>query len=203
MTKPLTENEMSVLQENLDLFGGGIISKSTSPKTPKPRKKSTPLKTVKAPEPLELLTIDDPHHCNRVNATNAATRTVSTETINSPEKLLAVRAPSANAAADQLSHQGINVVNYSMEKRDPALKNVADALFNMGLEFRRENQLLHWVLVNDQRREAQLLECSFIELVLTCAWFDDKKQKIRGLKGEAYINACTDLARQLDLKNQT
>ncbi len=209
MTKPLTENEASVLQENFDLFGSDNTSNNVALKTRKPRKKSTQTSTTNTPEPLELLTdtaqpTNNPEGVSQTPS-QATHKSISSTppTINSPEKLLAVRASSAHAAADQLSQLGINVINYSMEKRDPALKNVADALLDLELEFRIENQSLHWVLVDDERQEAQLLECNFIELVLTCAWFDGEKQKIRRLRGRAYIDACMNLARQLSLKDQT
>jgi len=209
MTKPLTEHEESVLQENFDLFGSNNTSNNAAPKLRKPRKRPAQTGATNTPLPLELL-IDPEQPSNSPEAANQTppptTHKLTNSApphLNSPEKLLAVRATSANAAADQLSQLGINVINYSMEKRDPALKNVADALLDLELEFRIENQSLHWVLVDDERQEAQLLECNFIELVLTCAWFDGEKQKIRRLRGRAYIDACTELARQLSLKDQT
>ncbi|MGH1371509.1 MAG: hypothetical protein ACRBBW_05710 [Cellvibrionaceae bacterium] len=190
MTTTLSNNELTVLDENLDLFSDS----SATPKPTKPRRRKKPRQTTNSKNE------------SKVRATAAKPLPIATEKAtcsppNTRSKLLAVRAKNSADALSKLGAKGSRVIDYAMEKRDPALKNFALALLDQGLEFRQDKQLLYWTLIDDERTTQDIENWEFVELAITQSWFEEEKRKIRELKGIAYIDACTKLARASHTKS--
>lgn len=212
MTKPLSDNELTALEENLDLFDSRHQNDAATEHKPTPKtQRSIPTKAATAKSQItaknfEIFDTDCPQtgmtKTSKESKPNPSPETRS-PVENTSLKLLAVRGKSACEAASKLSGKGATVVDYSIDKRDPALRNFALALLDRGLEFRLKEQLVHWVLINDNRPATEIEQWKSIELVISQIWFEEEKKKIRELKGIAYIDACTQLAECFDLKDQS
>lgn len=210
MTKSLSDNELTTLKENLDLFdpkhqNDAAIERKLKRKTQRPTpKKTATTKSQTTTQSFEIFDADCPKSDTAVNPKKPKPENPSETaslTVDSSMKLLATRGKNAAEAASKLTARGVTVIDYSIDKRDPALRNFALALLDRGLEFRIEGQLVHWVLINDSRATTEIQQWKSIELAISQIWFDEEKRKIRELKGIAYIDACTKLAEHFDLKD--
>ncbi len=235
MAKPLTRNEIHVLQENLDLFGelqpeddttpigaqsapygkSGRNTKKRKVASSKPAKQAFP----QTPATQDLLDLPAQETSNnsampKIEPENMDSKpeTTMAEQANQPEDgspteadgpqliYLAVRAKSATTAKDFLESHGIQVENYAMEKRDPTLRNIHEALLDQGLEYRQNDNIIHWALINHDQPPARLLTYDMIEVAFEADWLETHKQSIRRLKGGDYLDACANIARQLQIK---
>lgn len=257
MSKPLTNNELLVLQENLDLFGSpeDIPAPKTKKNSPKTRKRTAPTQkgrnsksnsivsqtsesTTKATpataDMLNALAEVESQEIKEVQETTVPatplkepstkeqpTPTIKTATessifstsifetptpeapieehdsASSPEKYLAVRAASSTAAKDLLENDGAHVINYALEKRDPALRNVSESLLDLGMEYRINNQTIHWLLIEDELSVEDHLSKPYVEIAFSSNWFEKEKERIRQLRGIAYLDACLEIAQKL------
>lgn len=257
MSKPLTNNELLVLQENLDLFGlpEDIPASKTKKNSPKTKKrtaatqkgrnnksnsivnqaaesstKATPATTdmlnelaeVQSQEIKEVQETTVPaSRPKEQSAKEQPTSTIKTATepsifeasifesplpetaieendsASSPEKYLAVRAASSTSAKELLENEGAHVINYALEKRDPALRNISDSLLDLGMEYRINNQTIHWLLIEDELCIEDHLSKPYVEIAFSSNWFEKEKERIRQLRGIAYLDACLEIAQKL------
>lgn len=181
MTTLLSNNELTVLNENLDLFSDTPVAKAT--KTSHQNNKTAPTTNTKTTNP-------------RRSAPTATKTTPSPP--NTPLKLLAIKAKNPTEALQKLIERGSTVIDYAIEKRDPALKNLALTLLDQRLELQQNTLRLHWVLAEDPRNIIEIEDWDCVEFAITQAWFEEEKRRIRELKGSAYVDACTQIAKKLD-----
>lgn len=215
MTKPLTHNEISVLEENFDLFGSPIEQLPNLNDQPTNGLRHYAGKSAKADEKNSMSCGEDlfgptvaptqparPAPQQTIDAP-APTKTAAINTTEeSSEKYFGLRASSTTKAKEILARYDISIINYALEKRDPALRNLSDALFDSGLEHQINRQSLYWFLIDDDRQCRQLFELGPVEITFCAQWFADQKKRIRPLRGADYINACADIASQFSIKDQ-
>ncbi|WP_439134746.1 hypothetical protein [Pseudomaricurvus sp.] len=194
MSKPLTNNEIQVLQENLDLFGSPLNDADTQTSKTKRQTNSKARKPNRAKQTTSHV---EPATTDMLVEIEKATPIPDAKADYSLIKYLAIRATSGSAAKERLENQGAQVINYALEKRDPALRNISDALLNLGLEYRLDNQTIHWVLIEDNLTTEEHRACSHTEIAFYADWFTEEKNRIRQLRGTAYLDACSLIAQKL------
>jgi hypothetical protein len=119
------------------------------------------------------------------------------------QKYIAVRLKSVHHGLTGFSIQEAKVINYSLEKRDPALKNIMESLLELGLEFNIDGCGIYWFHIDDDRDLEFYRSLREVEFVFSTEWLDGKKAGIRGYSGMAYVDACTAIAKELSIKDQS
>lgn len=211
MTKPLTNNEIMVLQENFDLFGapqhdlpakaskpGARAKLKTSVKNSAP-KRAHQKAVSRQPATADILASlkgDEPTLIERTTIEHITTERTTTPSPLSV-KYLAVRAASGTAAKDFLESRNARVIDYALEKRDPALRNISESLLDLGMEYWINDQTIHWVLIEDSLTSEEHQANDRIEIAFYADWFAAEKKRIRQLRGAAYLDACSLVAQKL------
>ncbi len=223
MSKPLSHQEQHVLQDNFDLFAEpsnqdrsrNDTDKTVARSAKKPRthgrRKQNNEPAPKQPKKASAENRSDSAPHGNSDAKNKRKPKIlgglppldNLQPNKKGESYLGIRATSIETGVKQLENTGIAVDNYAMEKREITLKNVADALLDRGLAHRVDQRYLYWVLSSSEIDAPTPEQQKLIEVSINKAWFDAQKRHIRRLKGIAYLDACTSIARLIPLKGQS
>lgn len=117
-------------------------------------------------------------------------------------KHIAVRLKSPHHGHTGFSVQKSTVLNSGLDKRDPALRNLTEALYARGLAYAVDGCSLYWFQVEDNRSLEHYRHLNEVEVAFESAWFDAHKARIRGFSGNRYYDACADLAKDMNFRDQ-
>ncbi|NIB39963.1 hypothetical protein HBA55_10220 [Pseudomaricurvus alkylphenolicus] len=119
------------------------------------------------------------------------------------KKHIAVRLKSYYHAEAGFSHNGATVINGALEKRDPALRNITEELYNQGMAFDVDDCSLFWFQIEDDKPASFYSTFNEVELAFESDWLEEQKSRMRSMGGNMYYNACAEIARSFNLKDQS